>query len=216
MKFRYFILAVFSFALFTSAAAQNRLTMPECAIPDTLLLDDGKIVITHITDTVGYAVEMLKPNSKKHKKLEVDKDDLFQITFGCNGKKEIFYNYDTLIGNDMTVDEARRFIEGEQDAQRGFHAFGTSAAAFAVGAGAGIVGSFFALAPPFIFAGFMSFKYVKIRHHSVRSLENVHHDGYLYGYSMVARRKRSSKALLWGAIGVAVGTVVHYIIVNNN
>ena len=184
-------------------------------IPDTLLMDDGKVIITHITDTIGYTVQMIKPHSRKHKKLEIDKENVFQITFGSSGKRVILYMYDTLTGNSLTVDEARRFIDGEQDAQRGYHAFGTSAAAFAVGAGAGIIGSFFALAPPFIFAGFMSYKYVKIRHHSVKNIDNVKHDGYLYGYSMVARRKRTSRALLWGAIGVGVGTIVHYIILNN-
>ncbi|HTA26181.1 MAG TPA: hypothetical protein VK809_00210 [Bacteroidia bacterium] len=216
MTSKYIAVLIFTFSLFTAVTAQNKSAIVESAIPDTLLLDDGKVIITHVTDTLGYAVEMIKPRSKKHKKIEIDKGDLFQITFGNSGKKIVFYNYDTLIGNDLTVDEARRFIEGEQDAQRGFHAFGTSAAGFSVGVGAGVIGSFFALAPPFIFAGFMSYKYVKIRHHSVRSMENVHHDGYLYGYSMVARRKRFSKALLWGGIGVVVGTVVHYVIVNNN
>ncbi len=216
MKFRHLAALLLTFLLFTSVIAQNRVPLAESAIPDTLLLDDGKVVITHVTDTVGYSVEMMKPHSKKHKKIEVDKENLFQITFGSSGKKVMFYTYDTLTGNTLTVDEARRFIEGEQDAQRGFHAFGTSAAGFVVGAGSGIVGSFFALAPPFIFAGFMSYNYVKIRHHSVRSMENVHHDGYLYGYSLVARRKRFSKALLWGGVGVLVGTIVHYVIVNNN
>lgn len=212
---RTFLLLLFICGISFSTHAQNNVALPESTIPDTVLLDDGKVLIAHVLDTMGYTIQVLKPHSKKHKKLEIDKGMIFQITYGATGKKELFYDYDTLIGNDLTVDEARRFIEGEQDAEKGFHAFGTSAASFAVGVASGTIGSFFSLAPPFIFAGFMSYRYVKIRHRSVHNMQNVYHDGYLYGYAFVARRKRTSKALLWGAIGVAVGTVAHYIIYNN-
>jgi hypothetical protein len=215
MKFHWFAILLFTFSLPSAVFSQGKTVLPDCNIPDTILMDDGKVIITHITDTVGFSVEMIRPHSHRHKKMEVDKDYIFQMSFGCSGKKVPVYFYDSLIGNDLTVDEAYRFIQGEQDAQRGFHAFGTSAAAFIVGTISGTVGSFFALAPPFAFAGFMSYRYVKIRHHSVKNVDNVHHDGYLYGYSMVARRKRTSKALLWGGIGVVVGTVFHYIYINN-
>jgi hypothetical protein len=199
-----------------SCVAQNALTSTAATnIPDTVLLNNGKVIISRITDTAGLSVELIKPHSHKHKKIEIDKENIFQITFGNTGKREVFYIYDTLIGNDLTVDEAKRFIEGEQDAERGFHALGTSAAAFAVGTGSGVIGSFLGLAPSFLFAGFMSYKYVKIRHHSVRNMENVGHDGYLYGYAFVARRKRTSRALLWGGIGIVVGTIIHSIFLGN-
>ncbi len=209
-KFKTYCTFLFLFSISFFTSAQTGSSLPEGTVPDTVLLNTGKVIITHVTDTIGFSVQLVKPHSHKHKKLEIDKDNIFQITFGNSGKRVVLYIYDTLIGNDFTVDEARRFIAGEQDAEHGYHAFGTSAAAFAVGAGSGIVGSFFALAPPFAFGGFMSYKYVKIRHRSVKNKENVHHDGYLYGYAMVARRKRTLRALLWGGIGVVVGTTLHY------
>ncbi len=205
---------LFFCSLTITGIAQVKPAMAPGDIPDTIILNDGKVIITHITDTNGYSVEMIRPRSHKHKKLEIEKENIFQITFGNTGKCVVIYFYDTLIGNDYTVEEARRFISGEQDAERGFHAVGTSAAAFAVGTASGVVGTFFALAPPFLFAGFMSYRYVKIRHHSVQNLENVHHDSYLYGYSQVARRKRVMKAMLWGGIGVIVGTAIHYSLPN--
>jgi hypothetical protein len=212
---RIFVLILLACIASVCTEAQNTLSLQQGNIPDTILLNDGRVLITQITDTVGYSVEMIKPHSRKHKKIEIDKENIFQITFGNTGKCVVIYFYDTLIGNDFTVEEARRFITGEQDAQRGFHALGTTAASFAVGTISGIIGSFFALAPPFLFAGFMSYHYVKIRHHSVGNIDNVHHDSYLYGYSQVARRKRVSKSLLWGGIGVVVGTVLHYAIFVN-
>jgi hypothetical protein len=188
---------------------------PETEIKDSILLNNGKYVVSHITDTAGFSVELVKPHSRGQRKVEILKDNIFSIRFGATGKTSVFYVYDTLIGNDFTVEEARRFISGEQDAERGYHAFGTTAAAFAVGVASGAVGSFLALVPPFAFAGFMSYKYVKIRHGSVHNMNNVHSDAYLYGYAFVARRKRTLKALMWGGIGVAVGTVAHFIIQNN-
>ncbi len=205
---------VFSFCTSLGYTQTNSTIIPS-DIPDTVLLNNGKVLIAHVVDTIGYSIQVSKAHSRKHKKFEIDKEDIFQITFGRSGKQVVLYFYDTLIGNDMTVEEARRFIAGEQDAEHGYHAFGTSAASFAVGTASGIVGSFFALAPPFVFAGFMSYNYVKIRHKSVKHLENVHHDSYLYGYALVARRKRTLRAMLWGGIGVVVGTVIHYAIINN-
>jgi hypothetical protein len=212
---RAILLILLAFGIVITANAQNKTGLSSGNIPDTILLNTGKILITQITDTVGYSVELIKPNSHRHKKIEIDKENIFQITFGKTGKCVVLYYYDTLVGNDFTVEEARRFINGEQDAQRGFHAVGTSAVAFAVGTASGIVGTFFALAPPFAFAGFMSYHYVKIRHHSVKVLDNVHHDSYLYGYAQVARRKRVTKALLWGGIGIVVGTVLHFTVFGN-
>jgi len=197
-------------------SAQTNSALPQSAIPDTVLMDDGKTIVSHVIDTIGYSIEITRPH-RKHKKIEIDKDNIFQITFGSSGKTVVFYFHDTLTGNDLTVDEAHKFIEGEQDAERGFHALGTSAIAFAIGTASGVIGaSFFALAPSFAYAGFMSYRYVKIRHRSVKRIENVHHDGYLYGYSYVSRRKRTTKALLWGGIGIVAGTIIHYIILNNN
>ncbi len=123
-------------------------------ILDTVLLNSGKIVITHVTDTLGFSVQMVRPHSHKHKKMDIDKDNIFQITFGNSGKQVVFYFYDTLIGNDMTVDEARRFIAGEQDAEHGYRALWTSMGAFGLGAASGIVlGVFFCICPACRFCG---------------------------------------------------------------
>ena len=184
--------------------------MPASDIPDTILFNNGRYLVTHIVDTVGFSIEVSKPKGHKHKKKEILKENIFSIKLGATGKESVLYIYDTLIGNDFTLEEARRFIAGEQDARRGYHAFGTSAAAFAIGGVSGAIGTFYALAPPFAFAGFMSYNYVRIRHKSVANMENVHHDAYLMGYSLVARQKRTLRAMLWGGIGLAAGTVVHY------
>lgn len=191
------------------AKAQNPL--PASEVNDSILLNGGRYVVAHITDTNGFSVEITKLHSRKHKKREILKENIFSIKYGATGKESVFYIYDTLIGNDFTVAEARQFIAGEQDAQRGYHALGTSAAAFVIGTISGSLGTFYAIAPPFAFAGFMSYNYVRIRHKSVKNMENVKHDAYLQGYSLVARKKRTLRAMLWGGIGMIAGTFLHNI-----
>jgi len=185
-------------------------------LPDTVLFNNGKVLVTRVVDTVGDKVTVEKPNSSKHKKIELDRSDVFSIRYGSTGKEVIVYVYDTLIGNDFTIPEARLFIAGEQDAQRGFHAFGTSLAAFFIGAGSGLVSeSFFAFGPPFLYVGIMAYPRIHIRHKSVVNLNNIKSDPYLYGYDNTARKKRVLRSLLWGSIGLVTGLVVHITVIDN-
>jgi len=179
------------------------------AKPDTLLLNNGKIIIAHIIDTSGYTVDVIKNHGRE--KIEVDKSDIFQITYGNSGKQVIIYIYDSLVNDQFTIPEARIFIAGEQDARRGFPALGASIAGFVIGAGAAIISPVLAIPTPLLFAGIeYKHQYVKINHKSVRNMDNVTHDSYLRGYALGARQKRLRRALIWGGVGAVVGTVLHF------
>lgn len=183
---------------------------------DTILFNSGRTLAAHVLDTSGDKITIEKPKSSRHKKIEIDRDQVFSIRYGSTGKEVVVYIYDTLIGNDYTIPEARLFIAGEQDAQKGFHAIGTSIGAFLVGAGSGFVTfSLIAFGPPFIYTGIMSYPRIKIRHKSVSNLSNVKADPYLYGYDNVARRKRTLRSLLWGSIGLVVGLTANFIYTHN-
>ena len=146
--------------------------------------------------------------------MEIDRNAVFSIRYGNSGKEVMVYTYDTLTGNDFTIPEARMFIAGEQDAQRGFHATGTTIGSFLVGAAAGITGvSFFVFGPPLLYTGLMAYPRIKISHKSVKNLNDVKSDPYLYGYDSVGRRKRVIKSLIWSSIGLVIGIVInlHYI-----
>ncbi len=84
--------------------------------PDTVLFNNGKVISTRILNTNGSKITVEKPGSSRHKKIELDKEDVFSIRYGSNGKEIVEYIYDTLTSHDFTVDEARLFIAGEQDA----------------------------------------------------------------------------------------------------
>jgi len=193
----------------------DTVTMSTAIIPDTILLNNGNILVAHVTDTLAGTVFAEKLNSRKHKKLEIDREEVFSIKFGSSGREVVNYIYDTLTGHDLTVAEARAFIQGEQDAQRGFHAVGISIASFAIGVGSGIgLGSIFSFGPPFIFAGIVSYPAIRVRRKSVKDLKIATTDPYLYGYDMTARRKRTLHSIVWSGVGLAVGLVINTIIFN--
>lgn len=181
--------------------------------PDTILFENGKVLATHVIDTSGEKIVIEKPNLSKHKQIEVDRDNVFSIRYGNSGKEVVIYIYDTLTGNDFTVAEARMFIAGEQDAQKGYHAMGTSIGAFAIGVASGLTGaSFFVLGPPFLYSGLMSYPRIHIRHKSVTNLNDVKSDSYLYGYDNTARRKRVFRSMIWGGIGLITGIAAHFVL----
>ncbi|NNM94305.1 MAG: hypothetical protein HKL88_02440 [Bacteroidia bacterium] len=198
-------------AAFGACAQNTSADAAKPAAPDTIYFVNGDQIAAYVIDTSGDKITFEKQTSKKHKKIETDMENVFSIRYGSTGKEIMVYNYDTLIGNDYTVADARLFIAGERDAQRGYHCRGLSAAAFAIGVASGITGaSLFVLLPPYVFTGIVNHTRVHVRHKSVTQLDNATRDPYLYGYAEVARRKRTLRTLLWGGTGVAIGFVLHF------
>ena len=206
------------FLWLTPLCGDSQSTIPDVipAIFDTILFNNGKVMVAQVVDSSAGTITITKLNSRKHKKIEIDKEEVFSIRYGKTGKEEVLYVYDTLIGHDYTVEEARKFIAGEQDAQRGYHAVGVSAAAFTIGFASGVVfGSAISLAPPFLFAGIMTYPTVRVRHKSVHDIKNTGSDSYLEGYDITARRKRTLHSFVWSGIGLAAGLVAHFVLLNN-
>jgi len=204
------------FFMFVSVVVLGQATSSAMATVDTVLLNNGKILAVQVIDTIGENVTVVKANSRKHKKIEIEKEAIFSIRFASTGKEEIYYIYDTLTEHDYSVPDARKFIEGEQDAQHGYHAVGASLASFLIGFTAGAYfGDIISLGPPFLFSGVMTYPRIKVRHKSVRNKANGTSDPYLYGYDSTARRKRTLHSFLWGGLGVILGIIANPIILNN-
>ena len=188
----------------------------ELVAPDTILLNNGKIIITQVTETSSPSViTIIKPGSRKHKKIEIDREDIFSVKYAKTGKEDIYYIYDTLVGHDFTVEDARKFIAGEQDAQKGFHAVGISVTAFVIGFASGdYEGNFFAAVPPFFFEGITSYPVIRVRHKGVRDIKIANTDPYLYGYYLAASGKRMLHSFLWSGIGLVSGLAANFIFDN--
>jgi hypothetical protein len=169
---------------------------------DTILLLNGSIIIANVIDTTNGVTSIKNPKDSL-KNIIVENDRIFSIS-NKNGES-IMYVYDTILGNEFTVDEMRYFICGEQDAEKGFKARGAFWGNMLIGAASGITGSFFCPLPPFAFTALSGLPKVKIKHSSVKDMEYLKHDTYLMGYERVGRKKRKIGSLVGGAVGLGVG-----------
>ena len=176
---------------------------------DTVILLNGDAVICTVIDTTNGVTSIRNPKNPK-KDIIIENDRIFSIR---NSKGEsVMYVYDTVLGNEFTVDEMRYFIFGEQDANKGSKASGSLALGAAVGLLSGLTGSFFCPIPPFAFIALTGIPKVKIRHETVRDLSYLEHTPYIMGYERVARKKRKIKALLGGGVGLAAGLGTFFIL----
>jgi hypothetical protein len=200
--------AAISFLLFVSTVISGYSQEDK----DTIVLLNGDRVIASVIDTTNGVTSFKNPKNPK-KNFIIENDRIFSIN---NPKGEnIIYAYDTVIGNEFTIDEMRYFIRGEQDADKGFKAPGAFWGNLALAAGAGVTGSFLSPVPPFVFVALVGAPKVNIKKETVSNLEYLNHTTYLMGYERVARKKRKIKSLIGGGIGLSVGLGTFFILKAN-
>jgi hypothetical protein len=188
-----FVAFIFFNFTFSGSAQENK---------DTVLLMNGDIVICNVIDTTGGLTSIKNPKNPK-KNIILENDRIFSIK--SPDGEHIMYVYDTVIGNEFTIDEMRYFMYGERDADNNFKANGCLVIGAAVGLLSGITGSFLCPIPPFAFTALSGLQKVKIRKETVTNLDYLTHDPYLMGYERVAKKKRKLKSLIGGGLGLVVG-----------
>ena len=176
---------------------------------DTILLLNGTELVANVTDTTNGVTTIVNPKDSS-KYFVIENDRIFSIR-NQNGES-IMYVYDTLIGNEFTIDEMRYFIRGEQDAEKGYKARGAFWANMALGAAGGVTGSFLCPIPPFTFTALSGLPAVRIKRKTVSNVEYLKHDSYLMGYERVARKKRKFSSLGGGGIGLGLGLGTYFIL----
>jgi hypothetical protein len=176
---------------------------------DTVLLLNGGVVTGIVIDTTNGVTSLKNPKDST-KNIIIENDRIFSIT-NQNGES-IMYVYDTLIGNEFTIDEMRYFILGEQDAEKGFKAKGAFWGNAVIGAASGALGTLLAPIPVFAFVALSGVPKVKVKPSSVSNIEYIKHDSYLMGYERVARKKRKMGSLIGGGIGLGVGFGTYFIL----
>lgn len=169
---------------------------------DTVILLNGDAVICTVLDTTNGVTSIKNPKNPK-KNILIENDRIFSIKNSSG--ESVMYVYDTLIGNEFTIEEMRYFIYGESDADKNFKATGSLVTGIVVGALSGVTGSFFCPIPPFIVTALTGLPKVKIKHSTVSNPDYLKHDPYLMGYERVARKKRKLKSLIGGGLGLAAG-----------
>jgi hypothetical protein len=180
---------------------------------DTVLLMNGDVMVCTVLDTTNGSVRIKNQKNPK-KNIVIENDRIFSIKSPSG--EQIIYVYDTVIGNEFTIDEMRYFIYGERDADHKFKANGCLFIGAAVGLLSGVTGSFLCPIPPFAFTALSGLPKVKIKHETVSNLEYLTHDPYLMGYERVAKKKRKLKSLIGGGIGLVVGLGTYGVLKANN
>lgn len=169
---------------------------------DTLVMLNGDVIVCSVIDTTNGVTSIKNPKNAE-KNLIIENDRIFSIKNSAG--ENVMYVYDTVIGNEFTVEEMRYFIRGEQDADKNFKARGCLILGGVVGLLSGITGSFLCPIPPFAFTALSGLPKVKIRHETVGNMDYLNHPPYLMGYERVARKKRKLKSLIGGGVGLVAG-----------
>lgn len=186
--------------------------------PDRVLLMNGQIIETRVLGQSTFEVRYLEFGRKgKQKERAEPTENVFSVT-DTLGKEKVWYFQDTVFGNELSVQETRWFIKGEQDAIAGYKPRIAIWGGFLLGAGASIALNLEvnALFLPPLYAGAMALPRV---HVTRGSLSDPYLDGepnYAYGYAKVGRTKRVIRSLVSTAVGIAVGVGVRQFIINPN
>jgi hypothetical protein len=185
---------------------------------DSILLMNGQIIPAKVIaqSTLEIRYKEFGRNGKVKERSEPT-EHVFSVTDSL-GRERVWYFHDTLFGNDLTVDQMRYYIKGEQDARIGYKPFWPMLGGFVAGAGLtiGLNLETNAMMLPPIYAGAMALPRVHVTPGSVRDPYMEGEDNYAMGYARVGRGKRVVRTLLSTAAGVAVGLAVRQLVINPN
>jgi len=185
---------------------------------DRILLMNGQIIEARVLGQSTFEVryEELGRNGKRKERAEPT-ESVFSVTDSL-GKERIWYFQDTVFGNELSVQEMRWFIKGEQDARIGYKPRIATWGGFLLGAGASIALNLEvnALFLPPVYAGAMALPRVHVTRGSLTDPYLEGEPNYAYGYAKVGRTKRVLRSLLSTAAGIAVGVSVRQFIINPN
>ncbi len=185
---------------------------------DRILLMNGETVEGKVLGQSTLEVRYLqtRKNGTVRERAEPT-EEVFSVTDSL-GRERIWYFYDTVFGNDLTVEQMRWFLKGEQDARKGYKPIWPMVGAFATGAGLviGLNWEMNGLFVPPITAGIMAMPRVHVTPGSISDPLMEGDEYYATGYARVGRTKRVIRTLVSAFAGVAVGLAVRQLIINPN
>ena len=197
---------------------------------------NGKVWEGTIQSTEDEKITMMV-NEKKGKVYDTYLENyrVFSI-ITSDGKENIIYKQDSSIGNFLEPKDMNFYIKGEQDAYKNYRPIGTMIIGTTLGLGLGIFdtyvfnddpttpnvnekGMFKVDSPgylmfvyPFIYtvlAGIAPRPQLDI--HNITDRNNLNSEHFIQGFARVARYKRTIRALLFSAVGSAIGLGSYYI-----
>lgn len=147
------------------------------------------------------------------KKKSVDMYKVFSVKDSLTDKEIIIYNPDTSEG-DLTREEMRMFIDGEQYAVKNYKDKTHKVAAAAIGIGSGIF-TFYGLIIPATYAVIGGRFSPAVPMNLPNPPQSINEEMFKYGYQYKARAKKTKDNLIFGGIGFAVGFTAFAVILHN-
>ncbi|MBK8847799.1 MAG: hypothetical protein IPO27_15145 [Bacteroidetes bacterium] len=185
--------------------------LQNCAAQKKILLLNGKERTAATFSLVGENALYKTTDSTKAKK--VDMYRVFSVIDTVTGIEQIIYNPDTTEG-DLTIEEMREFVEGEQFAIRTYKSKGNNIASAAVGFSSGILAIYGVVLPP-VYSLISGRFDPKIPYDHPQAPLHINNEYFKYGYQYKARKMKTQKSLMLGGIGFAVGVTTFAVIFSN-
>ena len=177
---------------------------------DEILFLNGKTIKGTLIEKTNYEFTL---KTEKDKQYVLDKYRIFSYT--QNNKETIVYEYDTLSGNFLKVEDMKLFVYGERDAHISYQPTFSNIVGVGVGGVAGYFmhkeSSFFFITTPLVYTvGTLLFP-TKVKKKRLQDHQYLKEDEYLRGHERIARSKRTQNALKSSIIGMGIGFVVSLI-----
>ena len=182
---------------------------------DEILFLNGTLLKGKILNKTKYEFTF---EDESKKQFVIDKYRVFSFTKE-NEQESIVYEYDTLSGNFLKVQDMKMFVYGERDANLGYKPRFASLSALGVGATAGFMmqrdQSFVYIPIPLFYTMATLLFPTKVNRKNLKDDQYLKEDEYWRGYERLARSQRTPAGLRTSVVGMAVGFLVG-IAVNGN
>lgn len=203
-------LMIAALLVFVSTGARGQLDSS-----DYILTMAGRSIPCDILDTLGIEVmyNFTKRNGKVKRK-KIHRSEIFAVL--DDGKRHIYYEQDSLLGNWMPLSEVEMFIAGEQDARdclptKGafWFSFGSSAALAFLAQG----GFLATLSPPLLIGAYHFIRIMRIPERCIKDpLRHQWQEPYALGFEKAGRPLKVMAALKGGGLGMVLGAALVYVI----
>ncbi len=178
---------------------------------DKILFLNGKEMGGKLLDKTKYEFTF---KNEKNKEFIIDKYRVFSYT--QDNKEQTVYEFDTLSGNFLKVEDMKMFVYGERDAYKSFKPTFTNGLGLAIGGAAGYMmhkdKGFLYVTIPLGFTITSLLFPTKVNQKRLTDTQYLKEDEYLRGYERIARSKRTQGALKSSFIGLGVGFLISLVV----
>lgn len=176
---------------------------------DTLLLMNGKSLGGKINDQSATYILLEIPRKKGGTKmLSYDREEIY--SFRKSDRDSIVYQEDPLLGFDLSQQDMRNFMHGQDDARNGHPMLYNQLGGFALGLGSTIAldGGAVPFIIPIAYSLGMQIPIVRVKDSAISDRESALSPYYLEGYNATARSKKLINGFLSTMAGVVLGSAI--------